>query len=68
MNQDILFEVKNMSKYFGGNPALKGVSMTIRCGEIIGLVGENGAGKSTLLKIIMGVQPPSGGEMLLSGK
>lgn len=68
MNQDILFEVKNISKFFGGNPALKGVSMTIRCGEIIGLVGENGAGKSTLLKIIMGVQPQSGGEMLLSGK
>lgn len=68
MNRDILFEVKNISKYFGGNPALKGVDMTVHCGEIVGLVGENGAGKSTLLKIIMGVQPPSGGEMLLSGK
>lgn len=68
MNQDVLFEVKNVSKNFGGNPALKGVNMTVRCGEIIGLVGENGAGKSTLLKIIMGVQPASSGKMMLSGK
>lgn len=68
MNQDVLFEVKNISKYFGGNPALKSVNMTVRCGEIVGLVGENGAGKSTLLKIIMGVQPASSGEMTLCGR
>lgn len=64
----VLFEVKNISKDFSGNPALKSVNMTINCGEIIGLVGENGAGKSTLLKIIMGVQPQSSGEMFFEGK
>lgn len=68
MENKILFEVKNVSKNFGGNPALKSVNMTVHCGEIIGLVGENGAGKSTLLKIIMGVQPASSGEMFLEGK
>lgn len=68
MNKEILFEAKNISKNFGGNPALKNVNLTVHCGEIVGLVGENGAGKSTLLKIIMGVQPPSSGEMRLSGE
>lgn len=64
----VLFEVKNIAKDFHGNPALKGVNMTVHEGEIIGLVGENGAGKSTLLKIIMGVQPASSGEMVLRGE
>ena len=59
MKQDVLFEVRNISKNFGGNAALKSVNMHVGYGEIVGLVGENGAGKSTLLKIIMGVQPPS---------
>lgn len=68
MEKDILFEAKNISKNFGGNAALKNVHLSVRCGEIIGLVGENGAGKSTLLKIIMGVQPPSGGEMYMGGE
>ena len=68
MEKEILFEAKNITKNFGGNPALKGVHLTVRCGEIVGLVGENGAGKSTLLKIIMGVQPPSGGEMRICGE
>lgn len=63
MKQDVLFEVRNISKNFGGNAALKSVNMHVGYGEIVGLVGENGAGKSTLLKIIMGVQPPSSGEM-----
>lgn len=68
MENEILFEVKNVSKNFGGNAALKSVNMTVHCGEIVGLVGENGAGKSTLLKIIMGVQPASSGEMFLQGQ
>ncbi|MBC8535381.1 sugar ABC transporter ATP-binding protein [Feifania hominis] len=64
---DILLQVRQISKNFSGNPALKSVNMTVHSGEIIGLVGENGAGKSTLLKILMGVQPPSSGEMILAG-
>ena len=65
---EVLFEVKNVSKDFHGNFALKSVNMTVHEGEIVGLVGENGAGKSTLLKIIMGVQPATSGEMILRGK
>lgn len=68
MEREVLFEAKDISKYFGENPALKSVHLQVCAGEIVGLVGENGAGKSTLLKIIMGVQPPSDGQMILSGK
>lgn len=68
MKKEVLFEVNHISKNFGGNAALKDVNMTVHCGEIVGLVGENGAGKSTLLKIILGVQPPSSGQMVLRGQ
>ena len=54
MEREVLFEARDISKYFGENPALKNVHLQVRTGEIVGLVGENGAGKSTLLKIIMG--------------
>ena len=58
-----LFEINNLCKDFGGNPALKDICLHIDCGEIVGLVGENGAGKSTLLKVMMGVEAPTSGEM-----
>lgn len=68
MEREMLLEIDRISKNFGVNAALKEACMQVRCGEIIGLVGENGAGKSTLLKIIMGVQPPTGGEMRWRGR
>ena len=67
MNDKVLFKVENVSKHFPGTKALQGVSMEIKEGEIIGLVGENGAGKSTLLKIIIGVQAPTSGTMQMRG-
>lgn len=68
MKERVLLEVNDICKNFSGNPALNNIFFNIKCGEIVGLVGENGAGKSTLLKIIMGVQPPSSGTMLIEGK
>lgn len=64
----LLFSAKNITKSFHGTQALKGVDLDVQEGEVIGLIGENGAGKSTLLKIIIGVQPPTSGEMLMYGK
>ena len=45
------FEALGVEKTFGGQHALKGVDVTVREGEVLGLIGENGAGKSTLLNI-----------------
>ncbi len=48
--------------------ALDDINLDIHAGEIVGLVGESGSGKSTLGKLIVGLEPPSAGEILLSGK
>ena len=63
-----VLEVRRVTKSFPGVRALKGVSLTIRPGEIHALVGENGAGKSTLMKILAGAYRPDGGQVLLDGK
>ncbi|WP_297488615.1 ATP-binding cassette domain-containing protein, partial [uncultured Cetobacterium sp.] len=52
---NILLKMIGVSKSFGENTVLKDINLTIKKGEIIGLVGENGAGKSTLMKIIFGM-------------
>jgi simple sugar transport system ATP-binding protein len=48
--------------------ALKGLSMSVKAGEVVALAGDNGAGKTTLIKAISGVYKPSGGEILLKGE
>jgi inositol transport system ATP-binding protein len=62
-----LLEMIGISKHFSGVTALQDVSLDVRPGEILGLLGENGAGKSTLLKILSGAQPPSSGSIVFSG-
>ncbi|MFY8032397.1 MAG: sugar ABC transporter ATP-binding protein [Devosia sp.] len=62
-----LLEVVGVSKHFSGVTALNDVSLDVRAGEILGLLGENGAGKSTLLKILSGAQPPSSGRINFAG-
>lgn len=57
MSDDIILDIRNVTKKFPGVTALKNVSIKIRQGEIHGLCGENGAGKSTLMKILSGVYP-----------
>lgn len=54
-------EVRHVSKRFGGTRALDDVSLTLRRGEIVGLVGENGSGKSTLVKVLTGIHAPDPG-------
>lgn len=65
---DVLLAVEGVSKHFSGVAALRDVSLQVRRGEILGLLGENGAGKSTLLKILSGVQPPTSGRILFDGE
>ena len=63
-----LLEARELVKSFPGVRALKGVSLTLRKGEVLAVIGENGAGKSTLMKILAGVQRPDAGEILIEGK
>jgi ribose transport system ATP-binding protein len=67
MNQKLL-HLNNISKSFGGTQALKEVSLSVACGEVLALVGENGAGKSTLMKVLAGVHTPDSGQLLFEGK
>lgn len=55
-----MLTVRNLEVRYGRIPALKGVSLEVRAGELVALVGGNGAGKTTLLRAISGVQPSSG--------
>jgi branched-chain amino acid transport system ATP-binding protein len=63
-----VLEVENVSVSFGGLVALKGVSMRVDHGEIVGLIGPNGAGKTTLLNCICGVYRTSKGVVRLEGR
>ena len=51
----------------GGREILRDVSFTVGAGEFTGLIGPNGAGKTTLLKVILGLQAPTVGRVLLNG-
>src|SRR2546422_4172334 len=63
-----LLDVQHISKYFGSVIALKDISMRVRAGQVMCLLGDNGAGKSTLIKILSGVYQPSEGHYLFEGK
>jgi ribose transport system ATP-binding protein len=63
-----ILKMTNISKDFPGVQALDGVHFNVYEGEVMALIGENGAGKSTLMKILTGVYPKSGGEILYRKK
>ena len=63
-----LIEARGLTKYFGSVVALHDVSLAVRAGEVLCLLGDNGAGKSTLIKILSGVHPADSGEILVDGE
>src|SRR5258708_1837739 len=62
-----MIELRNLTKAYRGKPALFGLSLAVRRGEIFGLLGHNGAGKSTALGILLGQVFPDSGEALIGG-
>ena len=60
-----IITLQNISKSFGNVYALNGVSLHVKAGEVVGLIGDNGAGKSTLIKILAGVYTPDSGAIRL---
>ena len=65
---DAVIEVQNLSKSFGEEQVLKGVSRDFESGKIHGIVGNNGSGKTVLMKCICGFLRPNGGRVLVNGK
>lgn len=63
-----LLAIRELSKSYGGLHAVKSISLDIKQGEVLALVGDNGAGKSTFIKMLSGVLAPNGGRIELDGR
>ncbi len=63
-----MLELRNVSKYFSGIPAVEKVSFAVRSGEVTGYLGPNGSGKSTTFKMITGLLKPTDGTILFGGE
>ena len=68
MSEEYALELEHIRKDYFGVPALADVSLKLRHGEILGLIGENGAGKSTLIKCCSGAVIPTSGKIKINGK
>ncbi len=66
--EDDVLRVEHVQKSFGATVALRDISMHLRKGEVLGLLGDNGAGKSTLIKILAGFQRPDSGTVTVKGE
>jgi len=62
-----MIEVQSLTRRYGKNLAVNGVSFTIGSGEIVGLLGHNGAGKTTIMRMLSGYLEPSGGSIDIDG-
>jgi macrolide transport system ATP-binding/permease protein len=63
-----MLEARSLTKYYNHTPAVRGVSFTVRPGEILGYLGPNGAGKSTTVKMLTGLIEPSEGQIFYNGR
>ena len=66
--QDVILEVKHLSKSFGSNEVLKDIDFTVKKGDVTSIIGASGSGKSTLLRCINLLETPTSGEILYHGE
>src|SRR6187399_77622 len=62
-----MLELSNLDAGYGGFQALFGITMSVKAGEAVAVIGANGAGKTTLLRVISGLLPASAGETMMEG-
>ncbi len=65
---DVVLEIKNLSKSFAKNKVLDGINLSVKKGSVVGLMGENGAGKSTMMKCLFGIYAKDEGQFAFLGK
>jgi len=65
--KQVMIEVENLAKYYGGFLAIEGLNFQVGEGEIVGLLGPNGSGKTTTMRILTGYMPPSSGTARIAG-
>ena len=63
-----MLSLENVNTYYGYSHILQGVSLEVRQGEIVVLLGRNGVGKTTTMKTVMGIQPPKTGKVVFNGE
>jgi branched-chain amino acid transport system ATP-binding protein len=68
VSKNIILEVDNLTKYFGGVPAVKDISFSVNKRELVGLIGPNGAGKTTIFNLITGVYSSDSGHINFQGE
>jgi branched-chain amino acid transport system ATP-binding protein len=68
MERITMLEIRNIVCFYGKIAAIKGVSLSVKHGQLVALVGANGAGKTTTLRSISGLLPPASGQILFEGK
>jgi methyl-galactoside transport system ATP-binding protein len=66
--EDIVLQIKDLSKAFAKNKVLDGINLEVKHGSVLGLMGENGAGKSTMMKCLFGIYSKDEGQFILSNK
>jgi ABC-type branched-subunit amino acid transport system ATPase component/ABC-type branched-subunit amino acid transport system permease subunit len=64
----VVVEARDLAKHYGGVPALDGVDLTLRAGEVHALLGPNGSGKTTLLRLLAGAEPADAGTVRVLGR
>jgi len=68
ISDEVILEVRGLSKSFGGLRAVDDVSFSVRRGMVLGIIGPNGAGKTTLFNLLNGFLAPDSGEVILKGR